>query len=80
MAPFTLTFTKTGKMPYTQTGIILTEKTKLQIALRDQLTGTANIEDVAAEASFYRDDADAKLTGTLVGPEILVDVASGMLF
>jgi hypothetical protein len=76
--PFTLTITKAGKMPYTQTGIVLTEKTKLQIELRDQLTGTADIGDVVAGATFYKDDADTKLTGTLVGPAVFVDVASGM--
>jgi hypothetical protein len=77
--PFTLTITKTGKMPHTQTGIVLTEKTKLQIALRDQLTGTANVGDVVAGDSFYRDDGDCKLTGSLVGPDVFVDVSSGGL-
>lgn len=77
--PFTLTITKTGKMPYTQTGIILTEKTKLQIALRNQLTGTANAGDVVAGATFYKDDVDSKLMGSLVGPSVFVDVACGGL-
>ena len=80
--PFTLTITKAGKMPYTQTGIVLTEKTKLLIALRDQLTGTADIGDVAVGVSFYKENADTKLTGTLVltGNAEPKDVAEGKTF
>jgi hypothetical protein len=77
--PFTLTITKTGKMPYTQTGIVLTEKTKLQIALRNQLTATADVSDVLAGATFYKDDVDSKLTGSLVDPCVFVEVDSGRL-
>lgn len=75
--PFTLTITKTGKMPYTQTGIVLYEKTRLLVALRDQLTGTATAANVAAGATFYKDDADAKQVGSHVSPVVLFDVASG---
>jgi hypothetical protein len=74
--PFTLTITKAGKMPYTQTGIVLSEKTKLLIALRDQLTGTATAANVAAEATFYKDDADSKLTGTHENPSVLIDTGN----
>ena len=75
--PFTLTITKTGKMPYTQTGIVLYEKTRLLVALRDQLTGTATAANVAAGVTFYKDDADAKQVGSHVSPVVLLDVASG---
>jgi hypothetical protein len=61
--PFTLTITKPGKMPYTQTGIVLTEKTKLLVVLRDQLTGDATTADVVKNKTFYAADADSQLIG-----------------
>ncbi len=76
-SPHTLTISKDGKMTHTQTGIIFSEKTKLQINLRDQLTGTANAADVAKDKNFYKDDADTKITGTYENPGILIDVGSG---
>jgi|GEM_PF-3258894 len=86
--PFRLEITKAGKMPYTDTGIVLDAKTTLHIALRDQLSGTAMAGDVAAGKTFYRDDADSKLSGSYVEPPPPVlcgdaepkDVAEGKTF
>jgi hypothetical protein len=80
--PFTLTITKAGKMPYTQTGIVLSEKTKLLIALRTQLLGTTAVGDVANGETFYSDDADVQLTGTLAltGNADATDVVTGKTF
>jgi hypothetical protein len=75
--PFTLTVTKARKMPYVATGFILDRKTDLKIALRDQLSGTAIASDVLAGATFYKDDADTKLTGTHENPSVLIDIGSG---
>lgn len=80
--PFTLTITKAGKMAYTQTGIILSAKIGWLIQLRDQLSGAAVVGDVAATKTFYKDDADSKLTGTLVltGDAVAGDVKVGKKF
>ena len=80
--PFTLTITKTGKMPYIQTGIVLSSKINWLIALRNQLSGTAAASDVAAGTTFYKDDADSKLTGTLAltGDAAAGDVLNGKKF
>jgi hypothetical protein len=80
--PFTLTVTKTGKMPYTQTGIVLAEKTKWQITLRDQLTGNAAVDDVVSGKKFYKDDVDTQLVGSLAltGTAIVADVAKDKTF
>jgi hypothetical protein len=80
--PFTLAIAKAGKMPYTQTGIVLAEKTKWQITLRDQLTGDAEVGDVIAGKKFYKDDADAQLVGSLslTGNATAADVAKDKTF
>ena len=80
--PFTLTITKAGKMPYTQTGIVLTEKTKLLIMLRTQLSGDAVVGDVASGKKYYKDDADAQQTGilALTGDADVSDVVNGRTF
>ena len=73
--PWTLKITKVGKMPYEKvldipvdpvTGYYNpTSAFKLQVKLRDQLSGDASVGDVAAGKKFYKDDADTQLTGTL---------------
>ncbi len=74
---FTLIISKAGKMTYTDTGIVLSKKTSLEIILKDQLSGTATAEDVVANATFYKDDADSKLTGTHENPSVLIDIGNG---
>ncbi len=83
--PFRLAITKTGKMSYTETGIVLTAKTAWEIKLRNQLSGDAFVGDVTNGKKFYKDDADTQLTGTynapvLTGNATPPDVSSGKTF
>jgi hypothetical protein len=67
--PFTLTISKAGYMTYTHSGIVLDEKIDWRINLRAQLTGNADVGDVATGKTFYKDDADTQLTGTKQEPQ-----------
>lgn len=64
--PFTLTISKAGYIPYVHTGIVLDEKIDWRISLHPQLSGDATEADVATGKTFYKDDADTQLTGTLI--------------
>lgn len=64
--PFTLTISKAGYIPYVHSGIVLDEKIDWRISLHPQLSGDATEADVATGKTFYKDDADTQLTGTLI--------------
>jgi hypothetical protein len=63
-------------MPYSGS-IDMDRKTSLIITLRDQLSGTAGVGDVADGATFYKDDADQQLNGLHENPAVLIDIGSG---
>ncbi|MCW3998746.1 MAG: hypothetical protein NWE93_00720 [Candidatus Bathyarchaeota archaeon] len=73
---WTLNIEADGYMPYTAS-FPITEKTRLQVAPKPQLSGTAVPSDVAAGKTFYGDDVDSMLTGEHVNPAVFVDVSSG---
>lgn len=63
--PHKLTVSKSGYMNYVHEGITLDEPVDWRLYLRDALTGNAEATDVLSGKTFYKDDPDAKLTGTL---------------
>lgn len=80
--PFDLTISKAGYMPYTHNDIVLDEPLDWRCYMRTQLSGNATVGDVLLGETFYKDDADSKLTGTfaLNGNATESDVVNGQTF
>jgi hypothetical protein len=75
--PHILTMSKSGMQTHTES-LMLTQKTQLQISLLSAaLDGTATAGDIADGKTAYVSSTEQKITGTLIGPAVMVDVASG---